>query len=294
MDKPSVAVIGAGALGRVLARRLKACGYRVAAVLSRTVARAKALAAAVDAPVASAALADLPAPVRLVFCCVPDDAVGVVARGLGPVRPDWSGTVVAHTSGALPAAALYNLGEQGASLLSFHPLQTFVATSLPNAFEEIYIALEGEAGAVALGARVAADLGARSITLAAEAKARYHLAASMASNYLVTLMALVGEILAGIDIDRRQGAALMRPLVEGTWRNLAVQLPEDALTGPIARGDRRTVETHLDALDEHMPHLIPVYVALGTEAVRVAVRSGRLAPEAAQPVLDALHDALEP
>ena len=67
---------------------------------------------------------------------------------------------------------------------------------------------------------------------------------------------------------------------------------EDALTGPIARGDRRTVETHLDALDEHLPHLIPVYAALGTEAVRVAVRSGRLAPDAAQHVLDALHDAL--
>lgn len=281
-------------MGCVLARRLKARGYRVEAVLSRTEARARALAAHVGAPVASAALADLPESVRLVFCCVPDDAVGVVARGLGPVRPDWSGTVVAHTSGALPAAALYNLGEQGASLLSFHPLLTFTATSLPEVFEGIYVALEGDAEAVALGARVASDLGARPITLAAEAKARYHLAASMASNYFVTLMALVGEVLASIDIDRQEGAALMRPLIEETWRNLAGRLPEDALTGPIVRGDRRTVEAHLDALDEYLPHLIPIYAALGVEAVRVAVRSGRLAPEAAEHLLDALHDALGP
>ncbi len=294
MDNPSVAIIGAGAVGRVLARRLTARGYRVEAVLSRSEAGARALAAEVEAPVASASLADLPEPARLVFCCVPDDAVGTVARGLGPVRSDWSGTVVAHTAGALPAAALYNLGEQGASLLSFHPLQTFTAASRPEAFDGIYVALEGDARAVALGEEVAAGLGARSITLATEAKARYHLAASMASNYFVTLMALVGEVLASIDLDRREGAALMRPLVETTWRNLAGQLPEDALTGPIARGDRRTVETHLDALDEHLPHLIPVYAALGTEAVRVAVRSGRLAPDAAQHVLDALHDALGP
>lgn len=293
MEKPGVALIGAGALAEALARRLAACGYGVEAVLSRTAARAQALAALVKAPVASASLGDLPDRVRLVFCCVPDDAIGAVARALSAARPDWSGTTVAHTSGALTAAALYPLGEQGASLLSFHPLQTFTPASPPGVFEDIYVVLEGEAGAVALGARVADDLGARSMTLAPEAKMRYHLAASMASNFFVTLMALVGEVLADAGIDRRQGAALMQPLVEGTWRNLARRLPEDALTGPIARGDHRTVAAHLDALAAHLPHLIPVYAALGVEAVRVAVRSGRLAPDDAEQVLDALHAALE-
>ena len=294
MEKPSVAIIGAGALGGVLARRLKACGYRVEAVLSRTETRAQALADEVEAPVASASITDLPATARLVFCCVPDDAVGAVARVLGPTRPDWSGTVVAHTSGALPAAALYNLGEQGASLLSFHPLQTFTTTNPATVFEGIYVALEGDAEAVALGTGVAEALGARSVVLAPEAKTRYHLAASIASNFFVTLMALVGEVLGSIDLDRREGAALMRPLVEGTWQNLAGHLPEDALTGPIVRGDWRTVAAHLDALKEHLPHLIPVYAALGVEAVRVAVRSSRLAPEAARPLLDLLHASLKP
>ncbi len=294
MERPGAAIIGAGALGRVLARRLAARGYRVEAILSRTAARARALAAQVKAPVASAALADLPAGVRLVFCCVPDDAVGAVAHALQTVRSDWSGTTVAHTSGALTAAALYPLGEQGAVLLSFHPLQTFTPASLPDVFEGIYVVLEGDAEAVALGVRVADDLGARSFTLAPEAKMRYHLAASMASNFFVTLMAHVGDVLADAGIDRRQGAALMQPLVEGTWRNLARRLPEEALTGPIARGDRRTVAAHLDALADHLPHLIPVYAALGAEAVRVAVRSGQLAPDDAQRVLDTLHTALEP
>ncbi len=294
MERPGVAILGAGALGSVLARRLAVRGYVVEAVLSRTAARARALAAQVKAPLASAVLEDLPAQVRLVFCCVPDDAVGAVARAIGAVRTDWSGTTVAHTSGALTAAALYPLGEQGAMRLSFHPLQTFTPASPPDVFEGIYVVLEGDAEAVALGARVAGDLGARSLTLAPEAKMRYHLAASMASNFFVTLMALVGEVLADISIDRRKGAALMQPLVEGTWRNLARHLPEDVLTGPIARGDHRTVAAHLDALADHLPHLIPVYAALGAEAVRVAVRSGKLAPDDAQQVLDTLHAALEP
>jgi len=294
MEQAGIAIIGAGALGCVLARRLSACGYRIEAILSRSDAKARALATEVEALVASDVPGDLPASVRLVFCCVPDDAVGIVARALSPVRPDWSGTVVAHTSGVLPAAALYNLGEQGAALLSFHPLQTFTTASPPDVFEGIAIALEGDAGGIAVGRRLAAALGAQPITLAAEAKARYHVAASMASNFFVTLMALVGEVLASIEIGDREAGALMRPLVEGTWRNLARQLPEEALTGPIARGDYHTVATHLDALAVHLPHLVPVYAALATEAVRVAVRGGRLTPDEAQQVLDVLYAGLKP
>ena len=84
-DKPGIALIGAGALGTALARRLAEEGYTIEAVFSRTPASARTLAQKVGAPVASAKLADLPGPVTLVFCCVPDDAVGGVARVLGRV-----------------------------------------------------------------------------------------------------------------------------------------------------------------------------------------------------------------
>ena len=144
-------------------------------------------------------------------CCVPDDALGTVARTLSTVRPDWTGTVVAHTSGALPAAALLDLRARGAALLSFHPLQTFTPQSPPEAFDGIAIALEGDPEAVALGTRLATDLGAHPVTLSPDAKTRYHLAASMASNYLVTLMALVEEVLSSIGLDRPESAPCSCP-----------------------------------------------------------------------------------
>ena len=34
------------------------------------------------------------------------------------------------------------------------------------------------------------------------------------------------------------------------------------LTGPIARGDRATIEAHLEAIDRHAPDLGPMYRAL--------------------------------
>jgi predicted short-subunit dehydrogenase-like oxidoreductase (DUF2520 family) len=178
--------------------------------------------------------------------------------------------------------------------LSFHPVQSFTASTPPDAFEGIYIGLEGDAPALDVGRQLALDLGAHPFVLTAEAKPRYHLAASMASNFFVTLMALAGEVLADIGIDRPTGAALLRPLVEGTWRNLATQLPEEALTGPIARGDLDTLLRHTEALATHLPQLTPAYAALAAETVRVAVRGGHLAPDRAQHLLDTLHGALRP
>jgi len=293
-QKPGVVLIGAGAVGSVLAQRLSRQGYPIEAIISRTEARARHLADHVGAPLASASLYDLPFRLSLVLCCVPDDAIGEVAEVLSTVQPDWTGVTVAHVSGALTSSALDSLAACGAATLSLHPLQTFTRRSTPDAFEGIYIGLEGEEDALLLGLRITADLGARPLILTPEAKTRYHLAASMASNFFVTLMALAAEVLATIDIDRRHSAAILRPLVEGTWRNLAHSLPEDALTGPIARGDSITVAEHTAALARHLPHLTPVYAALGAEAVRLAVRSGRLDPAVAQQVLDVLHAALEP
>ena len=47
-------------------------------------------------------------------------------------------------------------------------------------------------------------------------------------------------------------------------------------------------------MQQHLPHLLPVYAALGAETVRVAMRGGKIRMEAAQAVLDALHLAIEP
>lgn len=289
-----VALVGAGAVGSALARRLVERGYTFLAVISRTAAHAQSLAEEVEAPVASSALEDLPADAELVFCCVPDDVLSEVAEQLQALSFDWSGRLAVHTSGALTTRVLDPLARAGAQTLSFHPLQTFTADTAPSAFEGIYIGLEGAPDAVEVGRRLARDLGAHPLELAAEAKVRYHLAASMASNFLVTLVALVEEVLGSIDIDTEEHRALLGPLVETTWRNLAKRSPEEVLTGPIARGDRETLAEHAAAIAAHHPHLTPVYVALAAETVRLAARGGKIDAETADRLLDVLQGILEP
>jgi len=289
-----IACIGSGAMATALTQRLHARGHRVAAILSRSAGPAETLAAAVDAPVASTALAALPAEVRLVLCCVPDQAVYPVAETLSQLSHPWPACTVLHTAGALTSGVLAPVAEQGAGTLSFHPVQTFTAATPPSAFEGIRITLEGDPDAVAVGQALATVLGGIPLTIAPEARTQLHLAASMASNFFVTLQALAADVGAAAGLDRGEAQALLHPLVAHTWANLQKQTPEEALTGPIQRGDAETVAGHLAALQADLPGLLPAYVVLATETVRVAVRSGSLSHTAAQPLLDVLQQAIGP
>lgn len=288
----SVAIIGAGALGTALARRMTERGYSVDAVISRRMTSAQALADRVRAAVASTTLADVPSLVRVVVVCVPDDAVSPLAEELSTVPHDWATTIVGHTSGVRTADALAPLAEAGAATLSFHPLQTFTIDSDPSSFEGVYVGVEGDDLAVEYGKQLARDLGARPIVLSPAAKARYHMAASLASNGLVALMGVVSEMLASIPIDSVSAVKLIQPLVERTWAHIIDTSPEEALTGPVVRGDQSTLQRHSEALEAHFPHLAPAYVALATEMVRLAVRSGRLDAERAETLLDMLHEII--
>lgn len=290
-EAPPMGILGAGAVGTALARRLVGCGYRVEAVVSRRTESAKALAERVGAPVASDDPAALPDAVRVLFVCVPDDAIEAVARRLADLERDWTETVAAHTSGAKTADALAPLARAGAAPLSFHPMQTFPPDARPEAFEGIVVTLQGAEAAVEAGEGIARTLGARPVRLSAAGKAYAHCAAALASNGLVALVAAARRLLAAADVGDPEATALLRPLLEQTVSNLQTEAPEAVLTGPAVRGDRGTVEAHLEALETAAPELSPLYAALSGEMVRLGRQSGRLDADAAEAVLDALPES---
>ncbi|HEX8298579.1 MAG TPA: NAD(P)-binding domain-containing protein, partial [Rubricoccaceae bacterium] len=146
--RPGVAIVGAGAVARALALRLADRGYPVLGVVSRTLGPAEALARQVGAPVASDHLGDLPAAAGLVLLCVPDSELPDLAETLTGVRRPWGQTVVAHTSGAMPAAVLDPLAAEGATALAFHPLQALTRRADAHALDGAYVGVEGEPQAV--------------------------------------------------------------------------------------------------------------------------------------------------
>jgi predicted short-subunit dehydrogenase-like oxidoreductase (DUF2520 family) len=232
----SVRVIGPGRAGGALARALGAAGWDVRPSLGR------------DDEVSTAA-----ADVDLLVVATPDSAVADVAAA---VAPD-GGAVVAHLSGALGMAPL--AGHARRAVL--HPL-----VALPDAergaerLRGAWFGLSAEGDPLAAAAVEA--LGGRAVTVAEADWPRYHAAAVIAANHLVALLGQVERVAEGIGVP----LAAYLDLARGSLEDVAAVGPAAALTGPVRRGDRATVEAHLAALPAEER---AAYEALSQEAARL-------------------------
>jgi predicted short-subunit dehydrogenase-like oxidoreductase (DUF2520 family) len=204
----------------------------------------------------------------MVLLCVPDAAITEACdRAAAGAAP---GTPIGHSSGATSLSALAPATSRGCPTFSLHPLQTIPGpeTSLADA----PCAVSGsDRGVLARAHALAAAMGMRPFDVPEEHRAAYHAAAAMASNFLVALEESAAGLLgaAGVANPRE----VLAPIVLRTAANWADAGPE-ALTGPIARGDEHVVAAHLEALEERMPELAPLYEALA-ECTRAIARRGR-------------------
>jgi predicted short-subunit dehydrogenase-like oxidoreductase (DUF2520 family) len=187
-------------------------------------------------------------PVDAVLLCVPD---GSIADAAAAVR-GWA-PLVGHTSGATPLTDVD---------FGLHPLQTFTAEG--GSFDGVGCAIGGTTpDALACADALARCLGMRPFELADADRPAYHAAASIASNFLVTLEAVAEQVAASVGVDRE----LLAPLVRQTVENWAAMGPERALTGPVARGDDLTVQKQRRAVEQAAPELSGLFDAL-VEATR--------------------------
>lgn len=193
---------------------------------------------------------------------VPDDAIAGVAERLARA-PGPRPRAAAHCAGALPAALLAPLAAAGVACGSFHPAMTFRgAPGDAEALAGAVVAIEGEPRAVELLERLAHGLGLARVAVAAAEKPRYHTALVLASNGRMALDAAAVRLLQEAGLEEAEALALLRPLTARTEANLRAATPAHALTGPVARGDARTVRSQLDALADR-PRLLALYRALG-------------------------------
>jgi predicted short-subunit dehydrogenase-like oxidoreductase (DUF2520 family) len=243
-DGSSVAIVGRGRLGRALADTLRVAGVSVQGPLGRG---------------ADGAGADV------VLLCVPDGEIAPAAVRVAP------GRLVGHCSGATTLEPL-----AGHEAFSLHPLMTVPEHGAT--FAGATAAVAGSTPRALDAARTLAErLGLRPVEVVDADRAAYHAAASIASNFLVTLEDAAEELAATAGVDR---AALV-PLVRAAVENWAAAGAERALTGPIARGDEDTVARQRDAVAERTPELLPLWDALA-EATRALAQGPT--PNAQRPI----------
>ncbi|HEY0838598.1 MAG TPA: DUF2520 domain-containing protein [Vulgatibacter sp.] len=235
----SVFVLGTGRLGSALARSLSEAGWAVEA-WSRSGRRVRIPGARQRRELPPAIRADL------LVLTVPDRAISEVARMLADTGRAGAGNVVAHCSGALGLEVLEPLRILGAEVGSLHPLAAVSRSD--SDLRGSAAALDGTPAAVRLLRRVARDSGLRPIAVAAEGRAAYHAAASLAANGLVALADLAVDAFALAGVPRDEALQALVPLLDSAVRGLAARGLPGSLTGPVSRADSAVVEAHLRAL----------------------------------------------
>ena len=233
----SIAIVGAGRLGTTLAAALGAPGP-----LGRG-AHARGATA--------------------VLLTVPDGEIAAAAAAIE------RGPLVGHCSGASELGVL-----APHEAFSIHPLMTVPADAPPDVLAGAGCAVDGSTPrALAVAEALAQRLGMRATRVAGEDRAAYHAAASIASNFLVTLEGAAERLAASAGVERE----LLAPLVRAAVENWAARGAEDALTGPIARGDEETVARQRAAVEERTPDLVPLFDALAAATRALAAGGDRRA-----------------
>jgi len=287
------AIIGAGKVGTTLGRVLVEQGHAVDCVISRTLTSARAGGRFIGCRTVSTDLAAIPAGVNLMLITTPHSAVADVARNLSRLERSFKGVAVCHASGMLTAEVLEPLKKKGATVFSFHPLQTFPRSFppkdiLPNV-RNIYYGVDGSAAGLKAAEALARALQGHLFRAPPNMRAFYHAACVVASNHLTTLFWVLDTMYRQIEPQGKNFLSLFYPIIMATISNIRSTSPEEALTGPIARGGVETVARHLDALAEYAPSSIPFYVALSQETVRLAAGRKSLTPSQRDAMLELLR-----
>src|ERR1700726_1455577 len=161
----SLSIVGAGRVGRTLGKRLRGLGWRIGAVVTRSVSTSRVAVRQIGAGKPYSRLVPEILDSKVILLTTPDGALGSVASKLA--RFDESklrDKIVLHTSGALDRTVLAPLARRGASTGSLHPMQTFSGRGAPK-LGKIIFAVEGDRRAGTVARKIARTLGGVPVTI---------------------------------------------------------------------------------------------------------------------------------
>jgi predicted short-subunit dehydrogenase-like oxidoreductase (DUF2520 family) len=261
-------IIGPGHVGRGLFRAFRASEVEVVGLHGKRPSGVATSSGALPVEMAGA---------NVVIVCVRDPQLDEAMEELAAAAKSGliqRGTVILHTSAIAEPEGLRLLSDAGFPGGTFHPLVPF---SDPEISAELmrkgWVGIDGENAARSASRRLAGHLGARTLDIPPGKKPAYHAAAVIASNFPVVLASVAGHLMHDIGISDASAYQAVESLMSGALANMKHALPDDALTGPVVRGDADTVGKHLRAVKGHGA-ASEVYRALSAAAVEIAQRRG--------------------
>ena len=265
--------MGAGRVGTAIAHILQEKGETIAAMVSRSEASLERASGYVTGAFFSTDLAAAAGKGNVFFLTTPDDVIADVCGGLASTGVLQPGVKVAHMSGMLGLDTLAAAEQEGAGVLSVHPLQTFadVKMAIRKIPGTVFAITTRDQEAERWAEKLVGKLEGEPVILAEKNKPLYHIGAVMASNLMVALEHMAELIYQDIGLEGDKALKALYPLVAGTLDNLRHFGTEKALTGPVARGDIGVVRRHLETLEaEGNQAMLTAYASLSLFALDLA------------------------
>lgn len=250
MSPLSVNIIGAGHVGRTLARLCQqAHAISVMGVMNRSPSSTQAAVEFIATGTAVDHLHALPEADCYWLGCG-DDHIASTCQALAQAT-DLQGKTVIHFSGAKSTSVLAAAKQQGAWVASVHPIHSFAhpETSLKT-FASSYCALQGDDEALQPIKPILTAIGAHFFVLQEQDKALHHANGAFANNFVIALAQAAMTCYANTGVDPQVAKTVTLQLMQQALDNIAYA--DDvisALSGPLRRGDTSTISQHVQALD---------------------------------------------
>ena len=264
-----IGIIGAGKVGCSLGRYFVEQGLGVSGYSSKTKESVETAATFTNTR-AYDSLYQLVSENNLIFITTPDDCISEVWAQIVQYDYNEKNKIICHFSGSLSSDVFLNREKRGFYACSFHPMYAFSDkfTSYKQ-LNQVMFTAEGDKEALAELCPLLERLGNPVFVIKGKKKERYHAAASLISNMMIGLYQMGIDMLVDCGFSETEARSLVKPLVEGNIQHLLGTSPEQALTGPIERGDVETIKKHLAQLTDREHQ---VYIGLGRTLTEVAER----------------------
>ena len=265
-----VNILGCGKVARVFARSWSEQDrITVGGVYNRQRAHSEEAVAFIGSGQAVSSLADC-APADVLMIGVSDDQLPNVDALLDSSEVLEHVSLVFHLSGCHPAAALSSAVRRAIPVASLHLLKS--VTTAPSTYESLmgaYAALEGSPSATAVLERWCEASGIRTFQIGQNDKSLYHAGNCFLANYVVTLLDAGIRCYEACGISREQACEVSAGMVAEVAARFFARQGENALSGPIRRGDMGVIESHLAALQQKLPADTQLYEALVEQTMRL-------------------------
>ena len=235
-----------------MASALSKSGYNIVSMVSRDIDSAKSLAKKFQIKNYSNDLSSIPKSTRIFFLSVPDGEITEVVFGLSKLKMNFGQSIFIHLSGSENISALKSLKGKGAKIASLHPMQTFPSKNIVN-LNGVYAALEADnESTYNLLLKISKDLHLIPFRINSKDKSYYHLAGVYASNFLASNLYTANHLLSLNKIDKEKHFDILRSTINSTLKNIEKVGPANALSGPVDRGDIKTVKNHISSLKKNV------------------------------------------